>query len=139
MNLSHRVWLPPDGDRRLVRFQDDLVRKTGRMELAAVPPFVHLDYPDRIPVGPVEAGSWRLDDGQPILEAHDSRGPVGVFRFGLADGQPWTEDEVASLPPLPWRWTRGRFAVLEFSQPDPWFALWSWQWLGGWRSDRPKP
>jgi len=139
MNLSRRVWLPPDGDRRLVRFQDDLVCKTGRMELAAVPPYVHLDPADRIPVGPVEAGSWRLDAGQPVLDALDSRGLLGVFRFGLAWGPVWADDDLASLPPLRWRWSRGRFAVLELSQPDPWFALWSWKWQGGWRSGPPKP
>ncbi len=79
MNLIRRVWLPPDGDSRLVRFQEELARRANRWEWTAVPPFVHLDNDVEIPVGPVETGSWLLDEGQPVLQALDSGRVDGSF------------------------------------------------------------
>jgi len=141
MNLIRRVWLPPDGDSRLVRFQETLARVAARLELAAVPPFVHLDSSVRDPAGPVEAGPWRLDRDQPVLDALDAEGLIGVFRFGLPSRQGWSEEDLALLPPPPvWKWTRGRLAVMELTLPqgDAWVALWSWKILSGWRSERPR-
>ena len=140
MNLI-RAWLPPDGDTRLVRFQGELARRANRWELMAVPPFVHLNSDVQSPSGVVEVGSWRLENGQPVLEALDSGASMGVFQFGLPSPLPWTEVDLSFLlPPPPWRWTRGRLAVLELTLPhgDSGFALWSWRSLSGWKSDRPR-
>lgn len=137
MNLIRRVWLPPDGDSRLVRFQEELARRANRWEWTAVPPFVHLDNDVEIPVGPVETGSWLLDEGQPVLQALDSGRSMGVFRFGLASTRPLIESDLAGLPAPPsWKWTHGRLGVLELTLPqdDAAFALWTWTSLRGWKS-----
>lgn len=138
MNLRRKVWLPPDGDSRLIRFQEALATEFSRLEWAAVPPYVHLE--ERNPHGPVVPGAWVLEAGVPVLEARDEAGLVGVFRFGLP-GSPWSAQEFSRLPPPPsWKWERGRLAVLDLTIPrdDAVFALWSWESLTGWRSDRPK-
>jgi hypothetical protein len=138
MNLRQRVWLPPDGDSRLVRFQETLARACGVDPATLVPPYLAL-LGSEGPWGPVRAGAWdRSPQEEPVLGATDDRGPVGFFRFDLPPGQ---EIPTTSLPPPPaWIWTRGRTAtlVLETPQGDRRFILWSWESLAGWRADRPR-
>ena len=139
MNLIRNVWLPPDGDSRLVRFQESLVHETGRMEWAALPPFLVLSSPDRSPVGHVEVDAWILADGQPLLEARDSEGRLGEFFLGLPFPRPWSESELATLPRPPnLVWIRGRLARLELDWNDDACAVWSWTSLRGWKPALPK-
>lgn len=138
MNLRFWVWLPPDGDVRLVRFQQSVANALGHGGLALVPPYLRLDVPGRFPVGPVRVGSWVID-GDPVLEALDDEGSLGRFRFNL----PVPKEPSAILercPPAPgWSWTRGRTAWLVLDGcEDGSFALWSWESLSGWKQPLPR-
>ncbi len=138
MNLVRRVWLPPDGDNRLVRFQEELARTVGRA-WTAVPPHVVLESGERAPEGWVAPGSWSWDGGQLVLEAWDAGGRVGAFWFG-PPGLPGDEPPRMDLPPPPpWRWTRGRLGFLDVTMPsdDPDFVLWTWRSLRCWKSALP--
>lgn len=136
MNLRRRVWLPPDGDVRLIRFQEDLAARIGRPGETSIPPYLQL-APGRIPRGAVTVEGWGLDGLEPVLGARDADGPVGVVRFGL----PWPTPAPHPLPgPPSWSWSKGRLADLVVETPDggPGFVLWSWENPCGWRSDQPR-
>lgn len=132
MNLRRKVWLPPDGDSRLLHFQEDCAALAGAWEAAAVPPYLALDL--RGPSGPIRCGAWRFDD-DPGLEASDDLGFLGIFRLALPGSPLFAHPE--RLPPAPpWRWTKGRLGFLVLDQPlgDASFLLWSWESLTGWKA-----
>jgi hypothetical protein len=136
MNLRQRVWLPPDGDNRLVRLQDSLARACGTDPMTLVPPFLALKA-EGVPVGPLRTGDWRWSADGPLgLGAFDSRGPVGLFVFDLE-----AVDAEVAFPLAPgWTWTRGRVATLVLTAPRQGrnYRLWSWEGLSGWKSDHPR-
>lgn len=140
MNIKRAVWLPPDGDPRLVRFQQDLARLVGLVDGAPLPPHIERLSVDR-PRGVVFFGPWTVVDHEPTLEAWDEGGQFGLVRFGLLDGRRWAAADLAGLPPPPdWRWTKGVTAHLTVRLPegDPSFTLWSWAARRGWKGDPPK-
>lgn len=140
MNQKRRVWLPPDGDPRLIRFQQEAASRAGVAEGAILPAHLELTVGDGRPAGPVETGGWILHEEEPVLEARDALGRVGFFRFGLPAGARGT----AIFPGLPdppaLCWTRGVTAVLSVEKPrgDDSFVLWSWESRRGWKADLPK-
>lgn len=141
MNIQRSVWLPPDGDPRLVRFQQELSRLVGLPEGAPLPPHLHLSSSMGRPEGVVFLGGWVLSEGEPVVEAWDEEGQIGVVRFSLFRDKPWTTPDLAGLPPPPsWRWTKGVKASLHMSFPDGGnsFILWSWESRRGWKSGQPK-
>lgn len=137
MNLKRSAWLPPDGDSRLVRFQQDLSAWGGWSEQPALPPHLELLVGEGRPAGFVGTGGWVLREGEPVVEGFDSLGTVGVFHFGFPSGQPWV---LETLPPPPaLTWTKGTTAVLAAEWPqDPSFVLWSWESRRGWKGGPPK-
>jgi len=138
MNRRFRVWVPPDGDSRLVRFQAIVAECTGRIELVALPPHLSCEAPGRVPSGPLRLGTWTWVQGVPAIETFDALGSPGSLYLGLPPGRPWTQAEASALPPVPpLAWTRGRLAVLNLEWTGDRFALWSWEEPCGWRSDRP--
>ena len=141
MNRRPTVWLPPDGDSRLVRFQAAAAGALGIPGLVSMPPYLELTVPGRVPIGAVFLGGWRWESGTFIMAARDDLGSPGVFRMGLGPGRVWNESDLGKLPLTPgWSWTRGRTAwVTVEDRPGPGaFVLWSWEGLSGWRSDHPK-
>ena len=140
MNCRLRVWVPPHGDSRLVRFQTAAAVALAVPGMTSVPPFLHLDPQDRTPVGKVEVGPWQWAAGEPVLAARDPQGPLGWFCMGLVPGRPWAEGDLATLPAPPvLGWTRGRLAWLNLeSDGSGAVILWSWEPVSGWRSDLPK-
>jgi len=137
MNLKQRVWLPPDGDSRLVRFQEEVARLTGRIEAGGPPPHLSCAPPDRVPDGPLRLASWQREQGVPVLRTTDDRGCPGALHFVFLSDRPWTDFEMGRLPPPPaWVWTRGRIAWLDLDVSDEGtVVLWSWTEFSGWRSD----
>jgi len=128
MNLRH-VWLPPDGDPRLVRLQEDAAAALGLPGQAAVPPHLVLE-PGQVPPGPLTLGTWEPRDGELVLPVAGPGGDLGSLRFGL----PWTGTRPEALPPVPAGvWTRGRLGTLEV-ETVPGGVLWSWSKLSGWKS-----
>lgn len=140
MNLKRRVWLPPDGDPRLVRFQQDASWSLGLFDGVPAPPHLALSVERPRPTGPVESGDWVFTDEGAVLAAFDAVGPIGRFQLGLPP-DPRDESTLRSLlpPPPRWRWTCGVTAILELRWPlgDPSFTEWSWASRRGWRADRP--
>ena len=132
------VWLPPDGDSRLVRFQEAVALATGRSEAGVLPPHLPCGA-SRVPSGPLTLGSWAWEAGLPHLEAWDTWGLVGCFRFVLPGGPPWLDPDRERLPAPPSLvWNRGRLAVLRVHRSEDGVVLWSWESVSGWKSDRPK-
>ena len=139
MNLRRAVWLPPDGDNRLIHFQQDLARLLARPDWEAVPAHLELTHPEVPPDGAVSLGNWVERSGESVLEGRDSHGTVGVFRFG-PDGVTLSTEERLLLPVAPaWVWTKGRLATLErVDTGRPGFILWSWQNQRGWKAALPR-
>lgn len=136
MNQKRHVWLPPDGDVRLVRFQQELAAGLGLTNGVSLPPYLELRSPAGRPSGEVRLGGWALVDGEPVLEASDDIGTVGPLRFSLGAVTVGLAD--LHRPP-DWRWTRGLTATLEIVPTgDPAFILWTWANRRGWKSFRPK-
>lgn len=134
-----RVWLPPDGDARLVRFQADVALATGHPEAEILPPYLPCESPAWRPSGPLRLGTWGLTAGVPVLEVWDSSGPVGALRFVLDGEPPWSAGELEQLPSPPsWTWTRGRLATLTIERSPDGVILWSWAQISGWKSNQPK-
>ena len=141
MNLRVKVWLPPDGDPRLVRLQQAAAESLGCPGRVGVPPYLDLGPGGIRPEGSVETGAWGIDKAELVLEARDSAGPVGLFRFGLAVGGPNPSGQLDRLPAAPcWKWTRGRTGILavETAAGPGTVILWTWESLSGWKPDRPK-
>lgn len=136
MNQKRQVWLPPDGDVRLVRFQQELAEHLGLINGVSLPPHLELPSPTGRPSGEVRLGDWTFYNGEPVLEAWDDKGAVGMVRFSLA--QTATSPGLVDLPrPPDWRWTRGVIATLEITHTgDPSFILWTWTSRRGWKSPR---
>lgn len=132
MNVR-RVWLPPDGDRRLVRLQEAVGEALGRPGMAAIPPHLVLDVGQTV-TGPLSLGPWALVEGEVALPVREPRGTVGWLRLGLA----WDGTGAEGLPPVPQdAWTRGRLGTLTW-EPVPGGVLWSWSDLAGWKAALPR-
>ncbi len=140
MNQKRRVWLPPDGDPRLIRFQQEAAARFGLTDGATLPAHLEVSGETGRPSGPVETGGWIVREGEPVLEARDALGVVGVFRFGLPAGA-WRPEDRSALPAPPGlSWVRGMTAVLSVERPhgDDSFVLWTWESRSGWKADPPK-
>ena len=136
MNVVRRVWLPPDGDHRLTRFQEELTRTTGQEEWSVVPAHLELATDRAAPVGWVSLGPWTRD-GRPTLEAWDALGLAGVFWLGTGLGPLSPVPEGLVGPPG--KWTRGRVGFLDLTvASDGEVVLWTWRSLRGWKPDPTK-
>lgn len=137
MNQTCSTWLPPDGDVRLVRFQQDVARSVGLPD--GLPGPGYLGLLGRTPTGRLVCGDWTHLEGEPVLEAHDSQGLVGYFHLALGGARPWENADLSALPPAPeWAWNRGVLADLTCEDSDASFVLWSWSNRRGWKADSPK-
>lgn len=116
-----RVWLPPDGDHRLLRLQDAVAEVLGSQG-AALPPYLPLG---RVPLGRLLLEDWvRLPELG--LAVRDEEGPLGALRFGL----PWVDEGLPAVPS--WSWVKGRLVDLVIEGESP--VVWTWKNPAGWRA-----
>lgn len=127
MKKSRWVWLPPQGDVRLLRFQEDVALKVGDT-FRAFPPLLmapeNTPFPTKTELVEISLGKWLPREEGPYLE-----GPLPGLKFWLGWKAPedWT---VFSVPPYTWQ--TGRIAYFTW-EPAGNGLFWSFSSWRPWR------
>lgn len=112
------IWLPPEGDHRLLHFQQDLGRQWKDPAFQVIFPYLSGDPGAEWPpsILEVELKGWKRNSEGLFLETNV---PGWLFRMAFPLAVPETALDPARLPPPPVQgWTRGRLGLLELETSD---------------------